>query len=378
MDKPIRILIIDDEAGMRLGCQKVLQKKGYEVDVAATGKEGIEKIKTGNSDLALVDYKLPDVDGMKILEEAAKTPSSPLCIMITAYATLESAVSATKKGAYDFLAKPFTPAELNASVNKAVEYVKLQREAERLKEEKKRVRLEFVRIVSHELKAPLAAIEGYLNNLLSGFVGDSKESREKVLKRCKSRAEGMRKLIQDLLDMTRVETGTKQRELQEFDLSELLRDVIEVFEPQSADKGIELNFSDHDLPAMHGDPGELRIVFTNLLSNAIKYNKKGGKVDLVLRADDKYVLVSVSDNGIGMKKEELNKLFTEFYRAKNEHTRTIPGTGLGLSIVKKLVTLNHGEIEVDSEYGEGAKFTVRLPVRQPDDDKVTLDSSFKY
>ncbi|MDZ7815527.1 MAG: HAMP domain-containing sensor histidine kinase [Planctomycetota bacterium] len=136
-----------------------------------------------------------------------------------------------------------------------MEYIKLQREAERLKEEKKRVRLEFVRIVSHELKAPLAAIEGYLNNLLSGFAGDSEESRNKILSRCKNRAEGMRKLIQDLLDLTRVETGTKQRELQEFDLPDMLRDVLEVFEPQSQEKDVKLNFHECEMPKMRGEPG---------------------------------------------------------------------------------------------------------------------------
>ncbi|MDZ7815526.1 MAG: ATP-binding protein [Planctomycetota bacterium] len=119
-------------------------------------------------------------------------------------------------------------------------------------------------------------------------------------------------------------------------------------------------------------------MFTNLLSNAIKYNSEGGKVDVSMQLADEQVIVSVSDDGIGMKEEEVAKLFTEFYRAKNEHTRSIPGTGLGLSIVKKLVTLNRGTIEVDSKYGEGTTFTVRIPLRQSDDEEVKMDSSFKY
>ncbi len=363
--EPISILVIDDEEGMRLGCKRVLEKRGYTVHTAATGSEGLQALLDGVADLALVDYKLPDIDGMQILEEVRKKPIKTLCIMITAYATLESAVAATKKGAYDFLAKPFTPAELNAAVDKAVEYIRLQQEAERLKDEKKRVRLEFVRIVSHELKAPLAAIEGYLTNLLEGYVGDDEESRNRVLKRCKARAEGMRKLILDLLDLTRIESGSKERIFEKINLGSLLDDIIEVFEPQAAERSVTIQTKLATLPDIEAEPSEMRIIFTNLISNSIKYNKEGGSVTVSASPTQNGITISVADTGIGLREQDKQKLFTEFYRARTEETKTIPGTGLGLSIVKKLVELNGGNIALESEHGVGTTFTVFIPIARP-------------
>ncbi|RKY20194.1 MAG: hypothetical protein DRP90_03760 [Planctomycetota bacterium] len=364
MMEAVRILVIDDEEGMRLGCRKVLERRGFEVKTAADGAEGLSLLRSGGIDLALVDYKLPDRDGMSILDEVRSEGLDVPCIMITAYATLESAVAATKKGAYDFLAKPFTPAELNAAVDKAVEYIRLQREAKRLKEEKKRVRLEFVRIVSHELKAPLATIEGYLTNLLEGYAGDDPEAWRRILERCKLRAEGMRKLIEDLLDLTRIESGSKESRPEEMDLAALLDDIVEVFEPQAERKKVVVEKEYRPPIPMFADVGELRIVFTNLVSNAIKYNREGGKVTVKAAREGDEVTVEVSDTGIGIREEDRKKLFTEFFRARTPETRNIPGSGLGLAIVRKLVELGGGRIEVESEYGKGTTFRVTLPARR--------------
>jgi len=174
------------------------------------------------------------------------------------------------------------------------------------------------------------------------------------------RLEGMRKLIMDLLDLTRIESGQKQRVLELVDVAAVAAQVLEAHQSLAAERKLTVRFAPAGPLPLHADAGELEIIFNNLVSNAIKYNVDGGTVTVELGQDPESVSIAVSDTGIGMTGEEMGRLFGEFSRIKNEKTRNILGSGLGLSILRRLSALYGGTVKVQSSPGEGSTFTVLL------------------
>ncbi len=373
----LRILVVDDEPGMRRGVARALQDFRIRlpdvddefccaVDQAATGEEALEKIAAGPPpDILLLDHKLPGLSGLDVLDRLSRADNGILTIMATAYASLETAVTATKRGAYDFLAKPFTPEELKTTVRKAAAHLIVQRQARRLAQEKRQVRFQFVSVLAHELKAPLGAIEGYLHIIKDRSAGDDPAVYDRMIERCLVRAEGMRKMIMDLLDMTRLESGTKKREFVEVDLREVAQNAIDTVRPDADARGIVPELDADGPLRMIADRSEIEIVMNNLLSNAVKYNRDGGRVDATLRTEGDTFVIRVADTGIGMSAEEASRLFNDFVRIKNAKTRNILGSGLGLSIVRKIARLYGGDAEVVSEPDRGSTFTIRLKSQAP-------------
>ncbi|OGR63423.1 MAG: hypothetical protein A2X31_09160 [Elusimicrobia bacterium GWB2_63_22] len=365
------VLIVDDEAGMREGAARSLE--GFSVPLpdfnenvtfavrrAATGEEALAQLKAKSPDIVLLDYKLPDMTGIDVLT-AAPGAGDFLTIMITAFASLEVAVNATKRGAFDFLAKPFTPEELRATISKAARSIYLHRKARRLEEEKRQVRFEFISVLAHELKSPLAAVEGYMHLMKERMKGPELAAYDSMVERSVVRIGGMRKLVMDLLDLTRLESGKKKRAIEQVDLVKAAGLILENVAALAAAKKVTLELKAPPALVLSADPGEIDMIITNLLTNSVKYNKEGGRAVLELdRKEGGAVAIRCSDTGIGMTEEELAKLFGEFVRMKNEHTRNIDGSGLGLSILKKVVKLYGGDVKVQSKYGEGTTFELTL------------------
>lgn len=367
----LKLLITDDEPGMRMAVERSLrgfkvnlpdvnEEVSFTVEQAATGEEALEKVIASTPDILLLDYKLPGISGLDVLEQIVSRQSEMLTIMITAYASLETAVTATKRGAYDFLAKPFTPEELKNTVRKAASRLILTRQARKLADEKRKVRFQFISVLAHELKSPLAAIEGYLQIMKSHTAGETIGGYDQIVDRSLVRLDGMRKLIVDLLDMTRIESGEKQRDLCEVDITAVARRAIDTNLPEAMRRGITIELHKDAPSLMTADSGELEIILNNLISNAVKYNRDHGRVDIGIDAREDKVILTVSDTGIGMTAEEAHKLFADFVRIKNEKTRNILGSGLGLSIVKKLAQLYGGDATVTSTPDAGSTFTVTL------------------
>jgi signal transduction histidine kinase len=371
-DAELRLLVVDDEAGMRMAVERALRSFSVElpeqdvrVTVAAegaeSGEEAVEMMETSPPDVILLDHKMRGMSGLDVLSWIADRDLDLITIMITAYASLETAVSATKKGAYDFLAKPFTPAQLKASVRNAVSHLLTARQARRLREERRRVRFQFISVLAHELKAPLGAIEGYLHILKDGTGTDDPAVFERVVDRSMVRLHGMRKLIMDILDLTRIESGEKRRELEEVDLVEVAESARETMEPDADSRDIDISVEcDRPRIPVTGDRSELEIVLNNLVSNAVKYNRDGGSVTVRLDSADGTATIAVSDTGIGISEEDREKLFDEFSRIRNDKTRDILGSGLGLSIVKRITSMYDGKVSVESEPGRGSTFTVTI------------------
>lgn len=367
----LRVLVVDDEPGMRRGVARTLrnftvnvpnveQTVRFEIDEAESGEVALEKIAAEPPDIMLLDHKMPGISGLDVLHRVAAMKSDILTVMITAYASIETAVAATKQGAYDFLAKPFTPDELRNTVRKATVRIALAREARKLADERRQVRFQFIRVLGHELKSPLGAVDGFLQLLQNRSLGNDLDAYEEVLRRGRGRIQGMFKLIGDLLDMTRIESGQKERTLDQVDLVEIAHSAVELQHAEAERREIVCEIQNVDSVLIQADRGEMEMVFNNLVSNAVKYNRDRGRVDIAVIPKDDQVQIRVSDTGIGLTEEEAEKLFGEFVRIKNEKTRGIDGSGLGLSIVRKIADLYDGDVDVSSQSGEGSTFTVTL------------------
>ena len=377
MSDVLRILVVDDEPGMRSGVTRSLRdftvrlpdvngEVRFEIDQAASGEEALEKIAARAPDILLLDHKLPGISGLDVLDRIGpERLEDMLTVMITAYASLETAISATKRGAYDFLAKPFTPEELHSAVRKTAGRLILSRQARQLALEKRQVRFQFISVLAHELKAPLSAIEGYLNILKDKSAGDDPAVYERMIDRSLVRSEHMRKLISDLLDMTRIESGQKKRDLSQVDLREVAQVSVDTLMPSARARNIEITLHAGGPVTITADRSEIEIIFNNLISNAVKYNRDNGTVDIRIDPQGDTVVLSVADTGIGMTPEETAKLFGDFVRIKNDKTRNILGSGLGLSIVRKLAQMYGGDATVASQPDAGSTFTVTLRAAGP-------------
>jgi len=370
-DETLRLLITDDEPILRSGVTRMLEKVRldvpdvglcvrFEIDQAESGSEALKKIAAKPPDILLLDQKMPGMSGVDVLDWLVAKQSPVLTIMVSAYASVDTVVAATKRGAFDFLAKPFTPDELKAAIRKAAARIILVRKARESEEARRQVRFEFIRVLGHELKSPLAAIEGYLQIMRDRVLGDGVAAYDDIIARSQARVGGMRKLIRDLLDMTRIESGQKVRELARHNLRDVLDGLVELYAERAAARDIAIHLACHPQLGILADRGELDMMIGNLISNAVKYNRDGGRIDVTAKKNGDMFEIDVQDTGIGMTEAEAAKLFGEFVRIRNSKTQNILGSGLGLSIVRKLAEMYAGDVSVTSEPGVGSVFHLRL------------------
>ena len=373
------ILVIDDELGLREGCRRALARYGYQVDVAATGKEGLAKVRSVDYGVVLVDVMMPDISGIELLAEIHAHEPGIICIIITGYATVELAVNAMKQGAYDFIAKPFSDDYLLLAVEKGLEKRRLEREARRVQEMEKeaqqlsqekamleeldRVKSGFMRKVAHELRAPLAAVRSFLTLILQGYT--TPEKARELQERAAERADDLLYLIDDLLNLARLKDLKPVSKQESVSVDGVLKDVLAVHTPEAEGKGLKLTVEAGSCPPILADPAHINQLWTNLISNAVKYTPSGGEVRVRLVSDDGRVVGEVSDSGIGISEEDQLHLFEEFFRTEQAKAVAQHGTGLGLSIVKQILEQYGGDISVESEVGHGTTFTFHLPVANP-------------
>ncbi len=360
------IFVIDDDEIIRLSCEQILHKSGYKVESFGNGYEGIERLKEVKPPLLVVDIKMPELDGFEVIKRVRKIDPDVVIVVITGYATIETAVDAMKMGAYDFLPKPFTPSELRLIIDRGVERWRLAQEAKLLRKQKEEVERRFVTLVSHQLKGPLGAVKQYLDVLL--YTCHDQLSGETIewISRSQARIAEMLSLIQDWLMMAKLDRGALCDRNASSDIGRIVEDVIQEY--RQLPSAVNLTLSCEVSPGLaqaRGDAVSLNMLVGNLVSNAVKYNRPGGKVRVRATGDDKWITVEVSDTGIGIPSDFRPHLFEEFYRVKTPETQNIPGTGLGLVICKKIVDELGGSIEVDSKEGEYTVFTLKLPAAWP-------------
>lgn len=354
-----KILIIDDEEAICDACTQILSAADYSVETALEGIAGLHKVDDFRPDIVFLDLKMPGLGGMEALERLQKKDRSIVAVVITGYATIESAVESMKKGAFDYLPKPFTPEELRLITRRAMDKRKATLEAAHLRIEKERMRQNFVSLVSHELRTPLVAVMQYMEVLSGGIAGAMSTEQTKIIGRMKIRLNELLALIDRWLKLSRIEELKLKEGFEDFSLAQTIGEAVEVVKPLAQEKKVSLEVkpvSNHAI--INGDKGMIKEVITNLLSNGIKYNREGGKIVLELKQDEKFWIVEVSDTGIGIPEQEIAHIGDEFYRVKREGTAA--GSGLGLAIVKKIIDIHDGKLEIKSKVDQGSTFSVYL------------------
>jgi two-component system sensor histidine kinase/response regulator len=374
-----KILVIDDEPGIREGCKRALSPRGMIVEMAENGAEGLKKVATADFDLVLIDIMMPGTNGIDLIEPIHAKDPEIVCIIITGYATVELAIRAIKAGAYDFLTKPFTVDELLHVVNQGLERRRLSLGAKRLQaveaeafllaeekarlEELDRAKVAFIRLVTHELKAPISAISNYLDLILKGYVPP--EQQRDILIRAQDRAAEQIALISDLLEFGQLKDTQSPLRSEPIRLDGILRSVVSQVESQTESKNIRLLVDiAEDCPPVCLSVDQARSIWTNLISNAIKFTANGGYIEIKLWREENCLQGQVKDSGIGIPEEAKPNLFSEFYRAQNAKALSIPGTGLGLAIVRQIIEKAGGKIWFESEVGKGSSFHFSLPLAE--------------
>ena len=472
-----RVLVVDDEKRIRDGCHKMLTQEGFDVARAETGAIGLEMIENRHFDIILLDLMMPGLSGFEVLERVKALHPDTAIIVITGYATLEHSIEAMKKGAFDFIPKPFSPQELRIIVGKALEYIRnlqdianeksrmrvlinhltggvmitdseknvalanpafvrmvgyrgddvigrpaddlvkqeqllqmidqaLKMPAEEFTELNEEIELEdkilgarcvpfrdrigrtlgtitvlhditsikkmdqlkndFVSMVAHEIRSPMNSVLMQLKVILDGLAGDISEKQSEILGRASLRIRALVALSNELLDLSRIEAGLITQEKEQIDIRPILKEQIAFYQTDASEKShtLEADLPEH-LPPVLANRQNIEEIISNLVSNAIRYTPEGGHIKVGAGIEGNYVHFYVSDTGLGISKEDQEKIFERFFRIKNEKTRYITGTGLGLPIVKSIVEAHNGMIHVDSEEGRGATFKVYIPLIQP-------------
>ncbi len=360
---PETVVVIDDDYAMRLSCEKILTKMGLRAETFEDGARGLDGVAVCRPAMVIVDLKMPGISGMEVVSRVHEIDPQVVIVVITGYATIDTAVQAMKCGAYDFLPKPFSPDELRLIVNRGLERRRLMLDAQRHEVEQTMLKRRFVTFVSHQLRTPLVAIHQYLDVLKHvDAAGDDPARRREWLGRCLARVEELQTLIADWLTLARVEGGTLVKERVKVDLGAVIGEILKTYRENAAAEGVSL---ESHLPEntlfVWGDRNCLAVLFDNLITNGIKYNKPGGTVMVTGSESRGEVAIAVADTGIGIPEKYRPYLFEEFFRVKDEGAKKTGGTGLGLHICKKIASEMGGAIEVDSVAGAGSTFWVRLP-----------------
>jgi len=357
------IVVIDDDYAMRLSCGKILSKMGLHFEAFEDGARGLSAVGALKPDLVVVDLKMPGISGMEVVSRVREIDPQAVVVVITGYATIDTAVEAMKAGAYDFLPKPFSPDEFRLIVNRALERRQLALESQRSEVERELLKRRFVTFVSHQLQSPLAAIHQYLDVLK--YLDNSEDAaakRQEWVDRCLKRTEEMQSMIRDWLTVAKIEGNTLSGQRTSVDLRQVISEILKSYEEMAAAEQVSLEARLPEQPLwVWGDRNCLSVAMDNLITNAIKYNKPGGKVDVCGSLADGEVIISVSDTGVGIPDQYRPFLFSEFFRVKSENGKHTSGTGLGLHIVKKIVSEMGGSVGVESEVNVGSTFRVRLP-----------------
>lgn len=358
-----RIVVIDDDAAICLACNKILLKEGYQVQTFADGLRGLEAVTRWKPDLVVVDLKMPGISGMEILRRVHDFDPQIIIVVITGYATIDTAVEAMKSGAYDFLPKPFAPDPLRLIVRRGLEHRRLLIESRQHEVERELIRRRFVTFISHQLQSPLAAIYQYLDVMRQmEDTAATAARRQEWLERCLLRVADLQALIRDWLTLAKAEEHVLVTQRHPVDVRPILEEILKSYEQMAAAAGVTLQARlPQEACLVWGNRHCLNVLFDNLIVNAVKYNRPGGRVTVVVESlPEGEVAVSVSDTGVGIPEKYRRFLFEEFFRIPREGGETKPGTGLGLAICRKVVSEMGGSIEVESEVGVGTTFRVRL------------------
>lgn len=363
-----KILIIDDEPTICDACSEILTSKNFQVETAMNGEDGLKKFGEFSPDIVFIDLKMPGIGGMDVLKHIVESKTNTIPIVITGYASIESAVESMKNGAFDFLSKPFTEEELLLITERALDKKRLLDEKKKIEAEKEAMRKNFISLVSHELRTPLVAVIQYLEVLTGGMAGSVSAQQKNILERMKIRLNELLNLINRWLKLARIEELNLKENFEEISVKKIVDEVIDLLKPLAQEKGVSIVMRDVcELNSIYGDKELIKEVFINIITNGIKYNREKGSIFIDFKKNGGYIGVDITDTGPGIPEKEISKIGEEFYRVKREGIAS--GSGLGMAIVKKILDVHQGKLEIKSKLSEGSTFTIYLPLSMPDGKK---------
>jgi len=356
-----KILIIDDEEVVLDSCIQILGGESFQVSTASNGSDGLRLVQELQPDLVIVDLKMPGISGFEVLDRLEEIDPTIVMIVITGFATVSSAVDAMKKGAYDFLPKPFSPEEFRIIIRRGLEKRKLILETIMLRHEKELLREHFAHIVSHELKAPLNAVQQNIFALEFELSGVLNEDQKEKLVRIKVRMEDLLKIIDSWLRIISVNIEELEKNFSPIQMTTPIYKALENIETIATRKSVEIVSSfGVKLHPVWGDVLSLSEAFVNIIGNAIQYSRDGSKVIVKAEENGTDILVTIKDFGIGIPKEDLPHIFEGFFRVKSGQAAPT-GHGIGLVVSRQIIEAHSGSITVESETGTGTAFYIRLP-----------------
>src|SRR5262245_3166021 len=398
MTEPIQLpdskslLVVDDEENVAFTVSEVLRREGLQVETVLTGQAAIERLQEKEFDLVVTDLHMESVDGLSVLSELHTCQLLTRGIVLTSFASRESAVASLRQGAYDYLIKPCIIEDLILTIKRGLEHRRLllaeqegKRRLEginaelerRVEEQTRQLRLAneellrnsaakdvFLATLSHELRTPLTPIVGWARVLMSS---PTAVMLDKGLRAIERNALHQARLIEDLLDVSRIITGKISFAPEIVDVRQSLEAAVDTMREKAAQKGIHLSCElPHEPVNVLGVSIRLEQICWNLISNSIKFTESGGHVGVKLDTIDSTARIVVTDTGIGISADFLPHVFERFKQAEWFERCKHDGLGLGLSIVEGLVELHRGHASVQSQgIGKGTTFTIRIPLSVP-------------
>ena len=368
-----RLLIVDDNKVNRLLLSRSVELLGHRIALAENGRIALDKLRKEPFDLLLLDIEMPELDGFAVLEQLKVDPKlrDVPVIVTSSIEGLDNIIRCIELGAEDFLPKPVNQVLLKARIGAILEKKRLrERLFDEIQDKNRQLEVasenksQFVSSISHELRTPLNAIIGLTEMMVTNAARFGTEKAMEPLKRVNAAGKHLLGLINQVLDLSKIEAGKLELNPESVRLAPLIDEVIGTAGQLAAqNKNSLVVEAQENLGAITADPMRLRQILLNLLSNACKFTKQG-EVKLTARKvanGDNWIELAVCDTGIGMTPEQQAKLFADFTQADSLTARQFGGTGLGLAISRKLARMMGGDVTVASEPGKGSVFTVCLP-----------------
>jgi signal transduction histidine kinase len=383
-----RLLVVDDEESLRITTAAILEKEGYAVDTASSGDEAIALLDQKDYDLVLTDLHMEGGDGLSVLNQIRRHSPLTISVVLTGFASVESAIAALQEGAYDYLVKPCDIDSMKHTIRRGVEHRRLMLAEQKARTDLEQLNLDlerriqertaeltrlnaelaeanrakdvFLATLSHELRTPLTPVVGWIKLLRSGNLDE--KSVAQALDAIERNAWLQSKLIDDLLDTSRIATGKLHFEPKPTDLNTVVKAAIETVRASAASRNIELDvkLAPTTLVVM-GEPVRLQQIVWNLISNAIKFTEPGGRVTVTTEHEASHAGLTVTDTGVGIAPEFLPHVFDRFKQADGSTSRRHGGLGLGLAIADALAKMHGGRIQAESDgVGRGARFSFHL------------------
>ncbi|MGM9476631.1 sensor histidine kinase [Pedobacter sp. GSP4] len=368
------ILIVDDRPENLISLQKVLQAHNFEVDTASSGEEALKKVLKNNYVLIILDVQMPDMDGFEVAEAISgfsKAKDTAIIFLSAVNTELKFITKGYLSGGLDYITKPvdinvlllkiktfYRIYEQNRKLNevqeKLLEEIEFRKQAEHKKDE-------FISIASHELKTPLTSVKGYIQLLQRSLNRDDKTMAQNHLEKASIQLEKLNDLIVDLLDISKIESGKMKFNMQHFCADNMVNNAIEMLQQSNPD--FKITKLGQTSQMVYGDEMRLEQVVINFITNAIKYAPGTNQVNVTINIKDEKLYVAVKDFGIGISKEQQQKIFDKFYRVE-ENSNRFNGLGIGLYICSEIINRHGGKVGVNSVPNEGSEFYFIIPITE--------------